>query len=106
MTQHVAITYMGYWDVPRIFLARYHGEVFLFDCAFDEDLEDYPDNYKVYILPDLAESELPKDWTTLRLKAIRFLCEVPVARVQFDATRRQSIDAGVLEDLAARKVAG
>lgn len=102
MNGRALIQYRGFWDFPRIFLTRYAGRTFLFDCAFDEALDDYPEVFKVFLMPDLRDDELPKDWTTLEAKAIRFLGEVPTDSVQFDQTRRQSIDMGVLEELSAR----
>ena len=67
------IQYRGFWDVPRIFLAHHQGQTFLFDCPFSEELDDYPEVFKDYLLPDLSNAELPKDRTTLAKKAIRFL---------------------------------
>jgi hypothetical protein len=101
----VPIQYMGFWDVLRIFIARYFGHTFLFSSPFSEALDDYPDSYKVYLLPDIQEHELPKDWTTLAAKATRFLCEVPVSRVQIDSTLRQTIDAAILDEIAPRRAA-
>ena len=54
----------------------------------------------------MADEELPKDWTTLHTKAIRFLGEVPVAAVRFDPTRRQSVETSVLDGLLSQTVAG
>jgi hypothetical protein len=99
MTAWAPIRYMGFWDVPRIFLTRYKGQAFLFDCPFDEELEDDSDSYRVYMMPDLAEEDLPKDWTTLHQRATRFIGEIPVARVCFDSTRRREVELSVLEEL-------
>jgi hypothetical protein len=99
MSQRVPIQYRGFWDVPRIFLARYQGRTFLFDCPFDEQLDDYPDTYGVFLLPDLQEEELPKDWTCLRQRAVDCLGNIPVSRVTFDPTKRQSIDSGLLDEI-------
>jgi hypothetical protein len=93
------IRYLGFWDVPLVFLTRHNGRTFLFDCPFDEHLEDYAESYRVYSMPDLADEELPKDWTTLRQRATGFLGEIPVARVRFDPTKRQHIDSSVLDEL-------
>lgn len=106
MSERAPIRYRDFWDVPRIFLARYRGHTFLFDCAFDEALDDYPDSYKVFLLPPLKDEELPKDWTILPARATGYLGEVPLGRVLFDPSRRQSIDSGILDELIARKVAG
>ncbi len=102
MMTEVAITwtpihYRGFWDVPRILLARHRGRLFLFDCPFDVELDDYPDEYAVYELPHGADAELPTDWTTLVGRAVAKLGEVAVSAVRFDPTRREAIDAAVLE---------
>jgi hypothetical protein len=103
MNSRALIKYKGFWDVPRIFLTHHQGRTFLFNCAFDEALDDYPDSYKVYLLPDIPDDMLPKDWTTLPTQATQYLGEVPVAHVQFDTSKRQSIDTTVLEQLIARQ---
>jgi hypothetical protein len=99
------IKYMGFYDVPLIFITRYRGETYLFDCPFDEELEDDSESYKVYVLPPLKDDELPKDWTTLHTRAVRYLGEVPVARVRFDPSKRQAVDSAILDEMAARKAA-
>jgi hypothetical protein len=48
------ISYRDFWDLPRIFVVRHQGRFLLFDCRFDEVLEDYPDEYRIHILPDDA----------------------------------------------------
>lgn len=100
MTEWVPIRYRGYWDVPRIFLVRFGGTLYLFDCPFSEALDDYPDVYSVFTLPDLPDDEIPDDWTTLPARATRLVGEVPVAAIRFDPTRRQAIGAEVFDTLA------
>jgi hypothetical protein len=68
-----AICYRDFYDVPRLFLTAYHGEQYLFDCPFDEELNDYPDRYRVYQMPALAEAELQGSWEHLPERASRFL---------------------------------
>jgi hypothetical protein len=106
MSQRTPIKYLGFHDVPRNFIVRYHGQTLLFDCPFDEDLDDYPDQYKVFVLPTLKDEELPKDWTILPELAIAYLGETPIERVLFDQTKRQSIDSAILDELIARRAAG
>ena len=103
MSRWVAIYYRGYWDVPRIILTRHHGELFLLNCPFSEELDDYPDEYVVYLMPaDLHEENLPTDWTLLSGMAPRELGTIPVNRVTFDPTKRKQIDASILDALTAR----
>jgi hypothetical protein len=99
------IKYMGFYDVPLIFIMRHGGETYLFDCPFDEEREDDADSYNVYLLPPLRDEELPKDWTMLHTRATFFLGKVPVSNVQFDPTQRHSVDASILDGLTARKTA-
>jgi hypothetical protein len=91
MEKWLPIRYRGYWDVPRIFLVRNSGRLYLFDCPFSEELDDYPEQFTVYLMPDIPDEETPADWTTLPGRATRVLGEVPVAAVRFDPTRRAAI---------------
>jgi hypothetical protein len=104
MTQWAPIRYMGFWDVPLNFLVAHDGQSILFDCPFDEDIEDYAETYQVYLMPEISVEELPKDWTTLPSRAIRRLGEVPVASVQFDPTKRRQINTEVFANLMPQPV--
>jgi hypothetical protein len=42
------IRYRDFYDLPRIFITSYNGQDYLFDCPFDDELDDYPDSYRVY----------------------------------------------------------
>jgi hypothetical protein len=95
------IQYRGFWDVPRIFLTRHRGRLYLFDCPFDDIIEDHPDDFTVYELPIDADAELPKDWTTLSGRALRTLGTVPVGAVAFDSSLRQAVDISILDHLVA-----
>lgn len=106
MHKWAPIQYMGFWDVPLVFIVRHNGETILFDCPFVQELDDYSESYRVYTLPDLRDDELPKDWTTLRLRALRYLGQVPVNKVRFDESKRREIDTAVLEELVAAPKAG
>ena len=102
----VPIRYREVWDVPRIFVVSYGSSFLLFDCPFDEAVEDYPNRYHVYLMPPLTEEDLAGSWGHLAGRAIEHLADVPIAHVQFDPTKRQSIDAGLLDELISRKAAG
>jgi hypothetical protein len=92
------ISYRDFWDVPRIFLARHEGRVFLFDCPFDEDREDFADSYQVFLMPELAADALSGSWVGLSRQAVRHLGGVPVAQVTFDPTKRRQIDSTALAE--------
>jgi hypothetical protein len=102
MATWAPISYRGYYDVPRIFLTRYEGEFYLFNCPFSEELDDYPDDYDVFLMPtDTHEENLPTDWTLVAGLAVRRLGSVPVTSVTFDSTRRKQVDTSVLDALLA-----
>jgi hypothetical protein len=93
------INYRDYWDQPRIFFVHKDGQLILFDCAFDHEIDDYPEFYSVYLMPQLSADEFAGSWVGLWRKAVRKLGEVPVDKVQFDATKRRQIDTSVLNTL-------
>lgn len=99
------IKYMGFYDVPLIFLTVHGDRTFLFDCPFLDDREDFAEVYKVYLMPDLRGEDLPKDWTTLAARATRYLGDVPLAKVRFDPTRRQAVDVAVFDLIPAFQAA-
>lgn len=96
MATWLSIRYLDFWTVPRIFLVEHAGSLFLFDCAFNDDTEDYPDRYQVYLMPPLTEQDLAESWAGLHKRALVGLGEAPIADVVFDPTRRKSIDACTL----------
>jgi hypothetical protein len=99
MNNWAPILYRGFWDVPRVFLVNWRDQTILFDCLFDESIEDYPDFYRVFIVPSFTAEELAGSWADLYEKAIKEIGVVPVQKVVFDPTRRKSIDATLLNEL-------
>jgi len=106
MDNWAPIRYREFWDIPRIFVVRYQGKMFLFDCAFDETAEDFPDYYRVYHLPELGEDEMTGSWDKLHQRATQYVGDVLVGSVQFDRSKRREIDTAVLDELTARIGAG
>jgi hypothetical protein len=102
MSDPVPIQYREIYDVPRMFIAVHDGVTFLFDSRFDDAIDDYADTYVVSTLPPLPPAELAGTWASLPSRAIRRLGSVPVAAVEFDATRRQFVDRALLRALACR----
>jgi hypothetical protein len=87
----VKIEYREFWDVPRLFIIRLDCDVWLFDCQFDESIDDYPDRYKVYVIS--RDVPVNENWNLISEKG-RFLGEIRVADVAFDETKRQEISLG------------
>lgn len=99
MGDKLAIRYRDFYDVPRIFLVNHRGTLYLFDCPFDQELDEYPDTYKVFVLPPDSGLDLGGSWDNLASRATSYLGEVPVKSVQFDSTKRREIDADVIDEL-------
>lgn len=99
MSDKLEIQYRDFYDVPRIFLVNHRGTLYLFDCPFHQELDEYPDIYKVFVLPSDAGSDLSGSWDDLASRATAYVGEVPVRSVQFDSTRRREIDANVIDEL-------
>ena len=99
MSTWVPIRYRDFYDIPHIFVVRYLDRIYLFDGPFDASKDDYADCFQVYLMPDLSESDLSGDWSSLPSRAECHLGSVPVSEVTFDKTRRRAIDVEVLQGL-------
>lgn len=93
------ILYRDFWDVPRIFVVRHRGVQYLFDCTFNESVEDYEEVYRVYELLAMPEDVLNGSWEGISKKAKSYLGEVPVTSVKFDSSKRRSIHAEIIDEL-------
>ena len=93
---YVSIQYRDFYDVPRIFLLRHDGHLLLLDSPFDDDIDEYSASYDVYLMPELSQEALEGSWAHLRESASCQLGCIPVAAVEFDATKRNAIDTGSL----------
>jgi hypothetical protein len=96
MKRWTAIKYREFYDIPRVFLADTGSEVFLFDCPFNVERDEYEDTYKIYHMPRLADDELQGSWETLSEKATALLGETLTSAVEFDATRRREVNLDLL----------
>jgi hypothetical protein len=89
-TTWAPFVYRDFYDVPRVLVARLEdGRQILFDCAFDEDREDFCDSYKIYVLP--PDVDLSGSWAGLERHAQRILGEIPLRNLVFDETLRREI---------------
>lgn len=100
LTEIIPFRYGGFWDVPRSILLRYRGMTLLLRSLFDERIDEYPDVYSVYQVPDsISQSVLGGDWALLEGAELRFLGEIPISTVAFDPTKRRTLDSCCLECL-------
>jgi len=95
------IIYSGFYDVPLAFVVRHKGSQFLFLREFDDDLDDYPDVYRVFALPNLTDDEVKQSWRDIEHKAVKAFGEVLVKDVEFDPSKRREISTKLLEGFLA-----
>jgi hypothetical protein len=78
------IIYSAFWDFPRTFVCAVSDRKYLFDCRFDEDLDDFDSHYDVYQVPE-AQWPLVEHppWTDLLADPGERLGRVPVGAVRF-----------------------
>jgi len=97
------IHYREFYDLPRIFITSFQGKKYLFDCPFDDEIDDYPDSYRVYELADVSDEEIKGSWEWLTARTSAQIGEIPVARIEFDPTKRERINTAALEELLAQR---
>jgi hypothetical protein len=115
--QWLDIAYFDFWDLPRTFLTKAEGSWYCFSCTFNEDIDDYEPDFRVYEMPDRTAAEIAERWRNIHKMlaagiappveacieiekvALRYVGAVPASSVRFDDTRRKQICADVLYTL-------
>jgi len=99
----VPFRYVEFYDVPRLIALRYRGKLLLLQSAFSDTLDEYPNVYSVYELPESTEPLLAAgSWLFLEQTALTSIGEIPVNAVEFDSTKRNSMDPSILDPLLDR----
>ncbi len=97
------IEYGEFHDIPRAVVVNDETGSYFFDCPFSDELDEYPEEFIVYKLPEnaslggnaLSWSELPKYGK--RVGSVR------VEGVIFDESKRNSIRGDALAPLISRE---
>jgi hypothetical protein len=98
MVEMTAFRYGGFYDVPRCLSFRYRGKRFLLQSAFDEDLDEYPTDYSVYIVPEsVDDSVLVCSPDFLSNTPMACIGRIPIDQVVFDPSKRNELDASILD---------
>ncbi len=104
----IPIYYDGFWDVPHVFLTVYEDELYYFRRDyFDEELDDYPPNYQVFLVQNMKLEEafelreLPFESVKLLniplLEENQIIGEIPTKDVIFDETKRKFVNAVIFK---------
>ena len=100
MAEMTPFRYGGFYDVPRCLSLRYRGKRFLLQSAFDENLDEYPDEYSVYVVPELSDDAQPVCTPEfLRNTPMACIGTIPINQVTFDPSMRKELDASILDCL-------
>ena len=91
------LSYRDFHDVPRLFVVEVQDARFVFDCPFDEALDEYGDSYTVYRI-QAGDDDPLGDWAS-RPAAALVVGRIPVADIEFDPTHREAIEASCIRKL-------
>lgn len=110
MSSNAPILYSGFYDFPLALTVRSGGDLYVSVRDFGEGVDEYGDEYRVFLMPPLmpplADEQTQSSWLRVEHRATRPVGKVAVKDVRFDATYRKEIDTAVLRALLApREVA-
>lgn len=93
------IMYRLFYDVPRLVVVEWRGDLYLLDSPFDEELDEYADVYTVYRLPaDARDAVAEHSWAALPQSG-EAIGQIAVDDVQFDSTRRETVSEELFRTL-------
>jgi hypothetical protein len=83
------VTYRGFYDVPRVILAKTVGSGFwILESAFDDETDDFADCYRIYNAGEDEAGARACFERHLQGMVGALVGEIPVARLLFDDTQR------------------
>jgi len=94
-----AIKYFSFWDVPRTFAFEHGGKVYVLTSEFDDNLDEYPGDYEVFVVSGIGNLSMVNDWKSIEPLPKTSLGRVPVASVRFDESRRKYVDGSFLDTI-------
>jgi hypothetical protein len=94
-----AIKYFSFWDVPRTFAFERGGNVYVLTSEFDDDLDEYPGDYEVFVVSGIRNLSVVSDWKSIEPLPKTSVGRVPVASVRFDESRRKYVDSSFLDTI-------
>jgi hypothetical protein len=81
--------YSGFYDVPLLFSVKARDGYLVFDCEFDDELDDYPDCYQVKLV--LTTEQMTGEEQRAALPSAVSIGSIPKVELQFDDTQRASV---------------
>jgi hypothetical protein len=91
-----AIKYFSYWDLPHTFVFERDTRLYVLTSEFDEALDEYPDEYVVFLVSGTQLLSSVSDWSSVEPLPKTILGKIPIRNVHFDTSRRKYVDDGFL----------
>lgn len=92
------IVYSGFWDYPFAFVVKYKNSTYLFlRGGFDEQLDDYPSEYQVYLRNDININTLEENFGVNGCGEA--IGRVDMKQIKFDPTHREQIYSDVFKQI-------
>jgi len=81
-----------FWRVPRFFCCSVNGTQLALISEFDDLLDVYKGEYKVYELPPGFDTESLASWVDSLFSESSCLGTIPIAEMEFDSTKKLEIE--------------
>lgn len=102
MAEMTPFRYGGFYDVPRCLSFRYLGIRLLLQSAFDDDVDEYPSDYSIYVVPESTDDSQPIcNPEFLNKTPMACIGTIAIDRVTFDPSKREAVDASIFDELIA-----
>ncbi|MEZ5306402.1 MAG: hypothetical protein R2684_04575 [Pyrinomonadaceae bacterium] len=101
MTKYSIVEYREFYDVPRVLLLFSEACLLLLDCQFDDEADDYPHSYEVYLMPRDFDWSGLSNWYGIEANAIRKIGTLGLDQIEFDETKRKHIKSRALDALCS-----
>lgn len=91
------IIYREFYDYPRIVIFNYKKNQYLLDSPFDDNIDDYHDNYQIYLMGKIPDKIINGSWENILKFKKAYLGQIPISEVQFDSTTRKEINPNFID---------
>jgi len=82
--------YRDFYDVPRLMCIRVPDGYLIFDCQFDDVIDEYPSKYAVKLFA--VSSPKTTEEIISSINSLIPIADISVAEIVFDETRRSFIE--------------
>jgi hypothetical protein len=73
--------------------------VYVLTSEFDNNLDEYPDDYEVFLVSGIGNLSVVSDGKSIELLLKTSVGKVPVASIRFDKTLRKYVDSSFLDTI-------